>query len=126
MALSLLRTGTSAGYGLVDILTEYVDQRQNLSRPFETITDYQRLAATVGGAFGAYMTNGVTANILETIELASLPLLEKSVANLVLSVMKNPMRFSSYSLKQIGSGFPRTQLTPLPVRQIPPRSGTAY
>lgn len=119
MGLNLLRTGTSAGYGLVDIGTEYADQSKGLTKPFQNITDYQRLLATVGGAVGAYMSFGRSAEIFETVELASIPLLEKSIANLIESKMGSSTRFKSMTLKRVGQPN-------LPPVMQPQTIGTAY
>lgn len=97
MPLSLKKWGMSALYGLVDIGTEFVDQTMKLpaSGTFQNATDIQRAAAVGGGAALAYFGRGSMAEVGETIALSATPLLEKSAANAILSLMGNPTRFAS-------------------------------
>ncbi len=97
MPLSLKKWGTSAVYGLVDIATEYVDKTQALpaSGTFQNSTDIQRVIAVAGGAGAAYLSRGRMSEYGETVAVAATPLLEKSVANMVLSLMGNPTRFAA-------------------------------
>jgi len=79
MPLELKKVGTSAVYGLVDIGTEIADGQLGYTSSFQTITDWQRTAAFVGGSAAAHLTNGSLADYGETVAYASLPLFEKSV-----------------------------------------------
>lgn len=89
MPLNLVKIGTSAVYGVVDIGAEYADDKQNYVKPFENIADWERVVATFGGAAMAYMdrSNRMMGQIGESLMLSSIPLTEKSVYNAVKSVM---------------------------------------
>jgi len=96
MAVPMKEWGLSAVYGLVDIGTEYADKTMALpaSGTFKNITDWQRTAATLGGAAVSWFSRGRAGEYAKTFVIASTPLLEKSVANLFLSLMCNPTRFT--------------------------------
>jgi hypothetical protein len=85
MPLSIVKTGVSAGYGALDLATEYLDVRQAYTKPFENITDIQRVIAANGGAVGAYMMKGTYGDVCESLSLSSIPLLEKSIYNAVVT-----------------------------------------
>ena len=88
-----MKVGVSAGVGGADLLTEYIDKKQGYTKPFQNITDYGRLIYTAGGYVANYMDFGDD-DITETMVLAGIPLLEKSIAK----------AFSKYVLKGKAKG----------------------
>ena len=82
MAIKLVKMGTSAGIGAVDCLTEYIDEKQLYTKPFQNLTDWGRLAYTVGGYGANYMRVGDD-EITESMVVAGIPLLEKSLVKVV-------------------------------------------
>ena len=130
MALSLVRMGGSAGLGAINIVTQLVDNKQKYTKPFENITDWARVAGFAGGAFGAwYMDkNDMVGDVLEGVELGSLPLLEESVYKLIQahvgSLPQLPSLGRGYTLKRTNNagGQPRQPAAVQPGQPIPPRT----
>ena len=77
-----MKMGVSGGIGVLDIATEYFDEKQLYTKPFQKITDWARALYTVGGYGANYMKFGDDA-ITETMVLSGLPLFEKSIVNAV-------------------------------------------
>ncbi len=80
MGIRLMKVGVSAGVGVLDIATEYVDEKQLYTKPFQKITDWGRAVYTLGGYAANYMNFG-DPDISETMVLSGLPLFEKSLVN---------------------------------------------
>jgi hypothetical protein len=95
MPLSVKKWGTSAAYGLVDILTEYIDQTKGYSATgtFKNTTDWLRVAAVGGGAVASYLDRGSLAEYGETVTYSATPLLEKSAANFILRLLGSTRTF---------------------------------
>ena len=77
-----MKMGVSAGVGGVDLLTEYIDEKQLYTKPFQRLTDWGRAVYTVGGYGANYMKFG-DPEITETMVLSGIPLLEKSLRDVV-------------------------------------------
>lgn len=77
MAIALRKIGSSAGIGLLDIVAEEVDLHEGYTKPFQNITDWGRVAYTVGGYTANHM--GYNEEVTEAIVLSGLPLIEKSI-----------------------------------------------
>lgn len=99
MAIKLVRMGVSAGVGGLDLLTEYVDEKQGYLKSFQNVTDWGRVVYTVGG-YAANSMRLVDDDISEPMVLAGIPLLEKSVYGAV----------KEYVLKGKGKGRGRMGL----------------
>lgn len=82
MGIKLMKMGVSAGVGGVDLLTEYIDEKQGYAKPFQRLTDWGRGVYTVGGYAANYMKVG-DPEISEAMVLSGIPLLEKSVRDVV-------------------------------------------
>ena len=80
MGIRLMKVGVSVGVGSLDVLTEYIDEKQGYTKPFQRITDWGRLVYTLGGYGANYMDFGDD-DITETMVLSGIPLLEKSIVN---------------------------------------------
>ena len=77
-----MKMGTSLGVGSLDILTEYIDEKQAYTKPFQKITDWGRVLYTVGGYGANYMKFGDD-TITESMVVSGIPLLEKTIVNAV-------------------------------------------
>ena len=83
--ISLKKLGMSAGYGALDLATEWADKEMSkknpsILKPFQNATDIQRAVAFLGGVGATYfMRDPMITEIAETVAIASIPLLEKSV-----------------------------------------------
>jgi len=82
MGIRLMKMGTSLGVGSLDILTEYIDEKQAYTKPFQKITDWGRGLYTVGGYGANYMKFGDD-TITESMVVSGIPLLEKTIVNAV-------------------------------------------
>jgi len=82
MGIKLMKVGVSAGVGGIDALTEYLDEKQGYTKPFQNLTDWGRVIYTVGG-YGANYMNFGDDDITETMVLSGIPLLEKSIVDVV-------------------------------------------
>ena len=82
MAIKLVEVGTSVGVGALDVLTEYIDEKQAYTKPFQNITDWGRLLYVGGGYAANYMKFGDD-EISKTMVLSGIPLLEKSIVDVV-------------------------------------------
>lgn len=80
MGIRLMKMGTSLGVGSLDILTEYIDEKQAYTKPFQKITDWGRVLYTVGGYGANYMKFGDD-TITESMVVSGIPLLEKTIVN---------------------------------------------
>ena len=87
--ISLKKLGTSAGYGALDLATEWADselakKNPSIRKPFQNTTDIQRAVAFLGGVGATYfLRDPRITEIAETVAIASIPLLEKSIYNAV-------------------------------------------
>lgn len=81
MAIKLVKLGVSAGVGVADIITEYVDEKQGYKKSFQNVTDWGRVVYTAGGyvANSMDLEKGAEKPISESMVLAGIPLLEKSI-----------------------------------------------
>lgn len=93
MAIKLVRMGVSAGVGVADIITEYVDEKKAYGKSFQNVTDWGRVLYTVGG-YAANSMRFVGDDISEPIVLAGIPLLEKSIKGAVHEYVLKPMGHS--------------------------------
>jgi len=103
-----MKVGVSAGVGGLDVLTEYIDEKQAYTKPFQNLTDWGRVVYTVGGYAANYMDFGDD-DVTETMVLSGIPLLEKSIAGV----------FKTYVLKgkkkgRMGLKLKQTGRTPPP------------
>lgn len=78
MTIKLVEMGVSAGVGVADIATEYLDEKQGYTKSFQNITDWGRVVYTVGG-YAASSMRLIGEDISETMVLSGIPLLEKSI-----------------------------------------------
>ena len=115
----MVATATSAGYGALDIATEYFDQTTmtiNAANPapgiptfgapgsFKNITDIQRAIAAVGGgvvAAGLVTKKRSITEMANTVHLAAIPLFEKSLVNFILAQTKSKSAFRARGRGQI-------------------------
>ena len=98
MPISMLMTATSAGYGAVDIATEYVDQTMitGVGAPgtFKNVTDPQRVITTgVGAAIAMLSRKKKMQDIGQALLDASIPLTEKTLVNAVLQLSGSTSTF---------------------------------
>lgn len=99
MKLKLKELGTSAVYGLVDIGAEIADQNlaatmPNISKPFQNVTDLSRAVAVGAGLVLPYVSRNKAVNDLaETVSIAAIPLLEKSIYKAVRTFMSPTGRY---------------------------------
>jgi len=77
-----MEMGTSLGVGSLDILTEYIDEKQAYTKPFQKITDWGRAVYAVGGYAANYMKVGDD-EVTKAVVLSGIPLFEKSLINAV-------------------------------------------
>lgn len=115
---------TAALYGLVDIGAEIADSKLKLTnpqmnKPFMNITDASRLVAVASPLINQYvLKNGSLAATLEDVQVAALPLLEKSVYNAVRNWMPTLPSIQGRSegrlvLKSRGDFAVTSQFTPM-------------
>ena len=99
MGIKLMKLGVSAGVGGVDALAEYIDEKQKYTKPFQNLTDWGRLLYVGGGYAANYMKFGDD-EITETMVLSGIPLLEKSIVDVVKTyILKSPAGKGRMGLK---------------------------
>jgi len=108
LAIKLIEMGTSAIVGGADLLTEYIDEKQLYTKPFQNITDWGRLVYTVGGYGANYMKFGDD-EITKSMVISGIPLLEKSIVDVVkVYVLKGKRKGRvGLKLKETGRGSPQ-------------------
>jgi len=85
--VKLVKVGTSAVVGLVDIGLEKLDEMKGWVEPFKNTHDIFRAGAFAFGLINELMGLGIVpSEVAESMMDASLPLLEKSIYGLVKSV----------------------------------------
>ena len=119
MPLSLMKTGISAAVGGIDILADYYNPTTSPSGSFTGILDWERVGLAIAGtamaAIGGRRNSGkgsMISNIGEAIELSSIPLAEKSIANYFLAKTTNTFRANPAARRgNIVRPFGRGQIT---------------
>ena len=116
MPISMLMTATAAGYGGIDLATEYVDQTMitGVGAPgtFKNVTDPQRVITTgVGAAIAMLSRKKKMQDIGQALLDASIPLTEKTLVNAVLQLSGSTSTFRARGRGQIQirnpGAFPR-------------------
>lgn len=88
MPVKLVKIGTSATVGLVDIGLEKLDEMQGWTEPFKKSQDIFRAGAFAFGLANELVLNIVPSDVAESLMDSSLPLLEKSIYEFVQSMTK--------------------------------------
>ena len=83
----LIRHGLAWGYGLVDLLTEWIDQKQGWTDPIRNSTFAQR-AVVYALSLGLNLAD-VETDLTEVLANASAPLLAKSIKNIIQTYTKS-------------------------------------
>jgi len=96
--IKLIKLGTSAGYGALDIVAEYADETLKYTKSFQNITDWLRVGAVVGGYAGNMMEVGLE-DVTESLVLSGFPLLEKSLYRAVKEYALKGMRKGRVGLR---------------------------
>ena len=82
MAIELKKVGVSSLVGVLDLVADEVDYKQGYGKSFQNITDWGRVAYVAGGYAANSMGYG-DAVVTETAVLAGIPLLERSIVDMV-------------------------------------------
>lgn len=86
MAIDVTQSGVSAGVGILDEIMEWWDEKAERTESFRTATDISRLmVAGLGYGLQAFMPR--QARLGETLALSATPLLVKSVASPLRSML---------------------------------------
>jgi len=107
IGIKLVKVGISAGVGVLDLGTEYLDEKQGYTKSFQNVTDWARVAYTVGG-YAANSMKLVDDDISEPMVLAGLPLLEKSVYGAVKEYVLKGKSQGRMGLRLKTPGTPQT------------------
>lgn len=101
MAIKLVKLGISGGVGIADIVTEYIDVKQGYRKSFQRVTDWARVAYTVGGYAANEMDleKGSEKPVTESMVLSGIPLLTKSIYNATREYVIKGMRKGKMGLK---------------------------
>lgn len=83
MVVSIMKAVTSAAVGGLDIGLEMWDEQDGRVKPFERATDYGRIAAVGGGLAMDFFAPRM--GVGEAMFYSGVPLLEKSIKNLIMS-----------------------------------------
>lgn len=86
MPVKLVKIGTSAGIGLIDIGLEELDSMQGWTEPFKNAHDIFRAGVFAFGLANELMLHIIPSEVAESMVDASFPLLEKSIYGLVKSM----------------------------------------
>ena len=109
----MVKIGTSAAIGVVDIVAEEADERLGYKEPFKNIHDILRAVEFGFGLVHEGLGLGIIpSDAAESIMDASLPLLEKSIYEAVKKMAGAGAGYSKVIVRKVGETRTTTPMTP--------------
>jgi len=103
MPINLVKIGTSAAIGVVDIVAEEADKRFGYTEPFRNIHDILRAAEFGFGLVHEGLGLGIIpSDVAESMMDASLPLLEKSIYEAVKKMAGAGAGYKKVIVRKVG------------------------